>query len=230
MNLLPVKALAIMVLVTFPARGSAQEIKFAMHADPLITWMGSNSSEYASKGAMAGFNVGLNVLYYFADNYAVSSGISFLAAGGRLSAADNLVMVFNNINPVVTAGDEMRYNLKYMNIPLGIRLQTNQVGYLTYFTDVGFDIRMMLKSTVDLPNSSLGPINNENAKNEVYGMNAGWHISFGIEYELGIETSLIAGLGYDQDFFDVTRDLKTVSQPDDRSGLRMVRFRLGVKF
>jgi hypothetical protein len=137
-------------------------------------------------------------------------------------------MVFNNLTPKVNAGDEMIYNLRYLNVPLGVRLQTNQVGYLTYFTDMGFDIRMLLKSTVDLPISSDGPITDENAKNEVYGMNAGWHFTFGVEYELGIEISIIAGLGYDQDFFDVTKDLQ--NQPEDRSGLRMVRFRLGVKF
>jgi hypothetical protein len=137
-------------------------------------------------------------------------------------------MVFNNLTPKVNAGDEMIYNLSYLNIPLGVRLQTNQVGYLTYFTDLGFDIRMLLKSTVDLPVSSEGPINKENAKNEVHGMNAGWHFTFGVEYELGIATSIIAGLGYDSDLFDVTKDLQ--NQPDDRSGLRMVRFRLGVKF
>jgi hypothetical protein len=228
MNLLPVRTLAILVIITFTTRGVAQEIKFAVHADPLITWIGSNASDYNNMGAKAGFNGGLNILYYFADNYAASSGVSILVAGGRQSAVEDHTMVFNNLTPKVNAGDEMIYNLSYLNIPLGVRLQTNQVGYLTYFTDLGFDIRMLLKSTVDLPVSSEGPINKENAKNEVHGMNAGWHFTFGVEYELGIATSIIAGLGYDSDLFDVTKDLQ--NQPDDRSGLRMVRFRLGVKF
>jgi hypothetical protein len=228
MNLLPVRTLALLVIITFTTRGVAQEIKFSVHADPLITWIGSNASDYNNMGAKAGFNAGLNILYYFADNYAASSGVSILVAGGRQSAVEDHTMVFNNLTPKVNAGDEMIYNLSYLNIPLGIRLQTNQVGYLTYFTDMGFDIRMLLKSTVDLPVSSEGPITDENAKNEVHGMNAGWHFTFGVEYELGIETSIIAGLGYDQDFFDVTKDLQ--NQPEDRSGLRMVRFRLGVKF
>jgi hypothetical protein len=45
----------------------------------------------------------------------------------------------------------MKYNLKYMNIPIGIRLQTNQVGYFTYFTDLGSMSGCCSKSTVDLP-------------------------------------------------------------------------------
>ena len=61
-------------------------------------------------------------------------------------------------------------------------------------------------------------------------MNAGWHVGAGLEYELGIDLSLIAGLSYGQDFFDITKDLEDVSQTDDRSGMRMVRIRLGLKF
>lgn len=224
------RALTILLLAALPLRGISQKLEFVVHADPVISWMGSNASEYQGEGAKAGFDIGLNVLHFFAENYAVSSGISFISAGGRQSVTEDHFMVFTNLKPIVTAGDEIKYNLHYMNIPLGVRLQTNQIGYLTYFTDIGFDIRMLLKSTVDLPKRDQGPIKNENAKNEVYGMNAGWHITVGIEYELGIETSLIAGLGFGQDFFDFTKDLKDANQPKDRSGLRMVKFRLGVKF
>jgi hypothetical protein len=63
--------------------GLSQELKFAVHADPVISWMGSNESEYTVKEHRAGFDIGLNVLHYFAENYAISSGISFISAGGK---------------------------------------------------------------------------------------------------------------------------------------------------
>jgi hypothetical protein len=230
-NLLPVRILAIMVLVTFTSRGTAQDfnqnMKFILHADPLITWLGSDNSEYGSTGAKTGLDIGLNALYYFSENYAASTGISFLASGGRQIAAANHTMVFSNFTKEVAPGDEMIYNLRYINIPLGARLQTNQNGSMTYFTDLGFDIRMRLKATVDLPAYE---ISDENANSEVYGINVGWHILLGLEYEVGTESSIIAGLGYDQDFFDVTKDLKDVFQPEDRSRIHMVRFRFGYKF
>jgi len=223
-----IRTLLLALAAGLSARAYSQELTFIVHADPVISWIGSNESEYTSEGAKAGFDIGLNVLHYFAENYAISSGISFISAGGRQSATEPHTMVFNNLDPqTLPAGDEMKYNLKYMNIPIGIRLQTNQVGYLTYFTDMGFDVRIMLKSTVDLPTLQ---IFDENAKTEVYGMNAGWHLGGGVEYELGIDASIIAGLSYGQDFFDITKDLEDVNQHDDRSGLRMFRIRLGLKF
>jgi len=227
MNLLPLKVLAILVFFALTKQSVAQEIKFLGHADPLITWMSSNGSDYSSQGAKAGFDLGLNVLYYFRENYAASTGISFLAAGGRQSAFAEHVVVFNNFTEDVAPGEEMKYNLKYINIPLGVRLQTTPSGSMTYFTDIGFDIRALLKSTLDLPADA---ISDENAKTEVYGLNAGWHVYVGLDYELSMSTSLVAGVGFDRDFFDVTKDLKTVFQADDRSTLNMVRFRLGLKF
>jgi len=227
MNLLPVKAMAILVFVAFTRQSVAQEIKFLAHADPLITWMSSNSSDYSSQGAKAGFDLGLNVLYYYRENFAASTGVSFLAAGGRQSAINDHLMVFNNFTEDVAPGEEMTYNLRYINIPLGVRFQTTPSGAMTYFTDIGLDIRALLKSTVDLPADA---ISDENAKTEVYGLNAGWHVYIGLDYELSMETSLVAGLGFDRDFFDVTKDLKNVFQPEDRSTVSMVRFRLGLKF
>ena len=229
-NLLRVKALIIVVFVTFASPGVAQEIKFVAHADPLITWMSSNGSDYSSMGAKPGLDLGINVLYYFTENYAASSGISFLSAGGRQMAIDPHTIVFNSFQADVAPGDEMIYNLRYLNIPLAAHLQTNQTGPMTYFTDLGFDIRILLKSTLDLPVSSEGPIDGENARTEVYGMNAGWHVHLGLEYELSTETSLVFGLGFNHDFFDVTKDLADAGQPEDRSRLNMFRFRLGIKF
>jgi hypothetical protein len=230
MSLLRVKTLTILVFLTFAAPAVAQEIKFVAHADPLITWMSSNGSDYSSMGAKPGLDLGINVLYYFTENYAASSGISFLSAGGRQMAIEPHTVVFNSFQADVAPGDEMIYNLRYLNIPLAARLQTNQTGPMTYFTDLGFDIRILLKSTLDLPVSSEGPIDGENARTEVYGMNAGWHVQIGLEYELSTETSLVFGLGFNHDFFDVTKDLADADQPEDRSRLNMFRFRLGVKF
>jgi len=222
------RALTIMILAAAPLRGIAQEqMVFVVHADPVISWMGSNESEYVNEGSKAGFDIGLNVLHFFSENYAISSGISILSAGGRQSVTEEITMVFNNFKRDVAAGEEIRYNLLYLNVPAGLRLQTNQSGLLTYWTDLGFDIRLLLKSTIDIPAAQ---IDHENARTEVYGMNAGWHIGGGIEYEMSIDASIIAGLSYAQDFFDVTKDLEDVYQPVDRAGLRMFRIRLGIKF
>jgi hypothetical protein len=217
----------ILLITVSAVRVTAQDFEFGIHADPLICWMSTNSHEYNSEGVKPGFSLGLSVLHYFDDNYAISSGIGFITAGGRLSAVEQHVMVFSNFTELVAAGDEMVYNLRYLNIPVGFRLRTNQIGYFTLFTDLGLDIRALLNASVNIPQNQ---ISKEKANTEVRAMNLGWHINAGIEYELGIKSSLVAGLGFEEDFFDVTKDLADVFQPKDKSGLRMVRIKLGIKF
>ncbi len=223
------RALTVILLAAVSVKGISQELEFVVHVDPVISWMGTNSSDYINEGVRPGFNIGLKVHHYFDDHYAISTGISLISAGGRQSVIEPHRMIFNNLQPQVLTGDEIRYNLRYMNIPIGLRLKTDQIGYLTYFTDIGFDIRMLVKSTVDLP-ANQPPVDNENARKEVFGLNAGWHIHAGVEYDLNVDLTLVGGLGYDQDFFDVTKDLKDVEQPEDRSGLRMLRIMMGIKF
>lgn len=217
----------LLLLIFSSVKCYSQDFEFSLHADPLLSWMSSNNSSYDGEGVRPGVSLGLDMVRYFDDNYGFKAGIGFFTAGGRLSAADRHVMVFNNRTDTIAAGDEMIYNLRYLNIPAGLHLRTNQIGYVTVFTDVGIDLRFLLRSTVDIPANE---VNNELASKETYGINMGWHIAAGIEYELGIKSSIITGLGFDQDFFDITKDLVNAQQPEDRSGLRFVRIKFGIKF
>ena len=79
-NLSFARALTIAAVILLPVNISAQNLKFAIHADPVISWMGSNESEYVNEGVKPGVDIGLNVLHFFADNYAISSGISIISA------------------------------------------------------------------------------------------------------------------------------------------------------
>lgn len=220
-------AMVILMLATLTTRGISQKLELAVHADPLITWMSSNSSAYSSEGTVPGFSIGADVFYQLTDVFSLSSGLGFLSAGGRQSAAETHTMVFNNLEATVAPGEEMKYNLRYLNIPAGIRAHTSREKGINYFGDLGFDIRTLLRAKVDIPSSQ---ISGEIAPDEVNAMNIGWHITGGIEYKLGTGLAFLLGLGYDADFFDVTEDLENAGQPEDRSKLRMIRIKFGLKF
>jgi hypothetical protein len=50
----------------------------------------------------------------------------------------------------------------------------------------------------------------------------------GIEYSLGSTTALVFGLGFENNFLDVTKDLN--QQPNDRVSHKILKFRIGVNF
>lgn len=202
-----------------------QKISFGVHADPVISWFSSDNKEIKNDGARAGFNFGLNFNKYFTPNYSFSTGISIINAGGRLTSSETTVMEFTNFTSSVPAGEPIIYKIQYLSIPLGLKLQTNQIGYLTYFTDLGLDPKVVLSGKCDIPSNG---INGEKATNELNGFNLSYHITAGVEYSIGGTTALVFGLNFDNNFLDITTD--NGNQLKDKIGHKLLSFRLGVNF
>jgi hypothetical protein len=203
-----------------------QKISFGIFADPVISWFSTDTRETSNEGVRAGFNFGFVFNKYFSPNYAFSTGINILTAGGRLKNLNKISMDFENLSvQQVPAGTPVIYKLQYLGIPVGLKLKTNQIGYLTFFTDFGADPKILIGGKADVKALN---IKGENIKNELNKFVMSYHIMAGAEYSLGGTTAIITGLGFDSNFLDVTNDIN--DQPDDNVLLKCLRFRLGVIF
>jgi hypothetical protein len=202
-----------------------QRISFGVHADPVISWFSSDIKETGNEGARAGINFGLNFNKYFTPNYSFSTGLSIINCGGTLTSSETTIMEFTNFTSSVPPGDPVIYKIQYLAIPLGLKLQTNQIGYLTYFTDLGLDPKVVIGGKCDIP--TLG-IKGEKALNELNAFNLSYHITAGLEYSLGGTTALVFGLNFDNNFLDITTD--NGNQLKDKIGHKLLSFRIGINF
>lgn len=205
-----------------------QKIGFGIHADPVISWFSSDIKETKNIGSRPGFNFGLSFNRYFSPNYSFSTGISLINAGGRLVNSDTTVLVFTNLKYKLTTvlpNQSVVYKIKYISIPLGLKLQTNQIGYITFFTDLGLDPKIVIGGKADIPSLK---ISDETATSELRLFNLSYHITGGIEYSLGGTTAMVLGLNFDNNFFDITKD--NGDQPKDKVSQKMLSFRLGINF
>lgn len=202
-----------------------QKIGFGVHVDPVISWFSTDISQVKNNGARPGFNFGLTYNRYFADNYSFSAGISLLSAGGKIVSKDTTVMEFTNFRSTVLPGNSVVYKMKYIAFPVGLKLQTNQIGYVTFFSDLGFVPKLVINRKVDIPSLS---ISDENGSNELRMFNLSYHITGGIEYSIGGNTALVFGLDFDNNFLDITKD--NGKQPNDRVSQKILSFRFGVNF
>ncbi len=226
--------LFISLLTVVPAILQAQvrtafPISFGIHADPMICWFGSDNSLVSNKGSRPGFSFGVTFNKYFSQNYSFSTGVDIVIAGGNLAGADTTLFKVSNggssSNVTVLPGETITYRIQYLSIPLGLKLQTNQIGYLTYFTDVGLNPKIVIGGKADIP--SLG-ISGEKDMSEINMFNLAYHITAGIEYGVGGNTAIIIGLSFENNFLDVTKDIGT--QPEDKVTHKLLSLRLGVKF
>jgi hypothetical protein len=212
-----------------PGQGTISLFKFGVHADPMITWFGSDNSVVVNKGARPGFNFGVSVYRYFGPNYSFSTGINLISAGGRLLSSDTTIFYISHSQSLklvkVNPGEAIVYKIQYLSVPLGLKLQTNQIGYITFFTDLGVDPKVVIGGKADIPSRN---IKGENAMQEIRMFNMSYHIIAGIEYGVGGNTTVVLGLGFDNNFLDITREKG--NQPVDKITHKLLSIRLGVNF
>jgi opacity protein-like surface antigen len=224
---LRISLLLVMLMLIAGKTGIAQEknIRFGVFADPVIAWFSSDTKETMNDGARPGINFGFTFNKYFDKNYSFSTGLSLLNAGGRLTGTDTVKMVFNNFTTEVAPGEPMIYRIQYLNIPLGLKFESDQIGYTRFFVDLGLDAKVVLSGKVDVPSED---IEKEAAADELNLFNFGYHLMAGIEYSLGGNTEVVLGLGYENNFLDVTNDIN--DQATDRIKHNILRFRIGLNF
>jgi len=215
----------LLLLITIPQRVSSQQsIQFGIHANPLFGWFNSNNSNVTGKGVHTGFNFGLTVNKYFHENYAFSTGLSLITAGGSISNSEAITLDLNN--PIeVLPGNRVTYKVKYLAIPVGIRLKSNEIGYFTIFTDLGFDPKITLGGKAEIPSQH---IYKENANHLLKSISMGYHIIGGIEYSLGGTTSVVLGLNLDNNFTDIIKEKG--NQPSAKITHKMLGIHLGLNF
>lgn len=204
-------------------------IRFGIHADPVISWFGTDINAVKNQGARPGFNFGLTVNKYFSPNYSFSTGINLISAGGRLVSDSTTIFNLSKAKTLkiatVLPGDAIIYKIQYVSIPLGLKLQTNQIGYFTFFTDFGIDPKVVVSGKADIPSLY---IDGEKATEEIRLFNISYHIMAGIEYGIGGNTAFVLGLGFENNFLDITKDVN--NQPDDKVSHKLLSFRFGINF
>jgi hypothetical protein len=215
----------LIILLLLQGKIIAQKISFGLFADPVISWFSSDNKSTINKGARAGFNFGLSFNKYFAENYAFSTGLSLTSAGGKLANSDTILMTFNNFSRKVAPNQPVVYKIQYLNLPIGLKFKSNQIGYVTIFSDIGIDPKVVVGGKVDIPSIS---VSGEGAMKELNRFNLSYHVMAGIEYSLGGSTAMVLGLGYENNFLDVTKDIN--KQPIDKITHNILKIRVGVNF
>ncbi len=203
----------------------SQAIQIGLYSEPLICWFSSDTDMAANDGALPGLAFGITYDRYFARNYAFTSGISLVNASGRLHYSDTVLIRFKNSEAELNAGDNITYRIQYLSIPLGLKLNTNQIGYMTFFANTGINPKVIITGKGDIPSQDIKKVN---VMEELRLFNLGYYIILGTEYSLGGTTAIAVGIGYENNFMDVTKDYP--GQPEDKISHHMLRFRIGLNF
>lgn len=192
------------------------KLRIGLMLGPSFTKFSIADSDVENGGSRVGFSYGLVFDYNFSDRYAISTGIIGSPGGGSYTgpiAAAN--------DSVVT--DEVKIRMRYLEIPIALKLRTNDFGKFTPYGQVGISPAFAINSRYDA--KDLG-IENEKANDLTKPLNVFLTVGAGTEYAIATNTRLFAGLYYNHGFMNVNDN----DQIDDKIGTGNFHIRLGVYF
>lgn len=178
-----------------------------------LAWLKSNTKTVESDGSILRASYGFIADFKFAKNYAFSTGVDISYKGGQLKRQ---VDTQQNDSTLLTQVYEQKTRLTYVEIPLTVRLKTNQIGYVKYYLQVGVAPGINIKANYDADVQQETQVNGNIVKNEkvelededlskdVNFFNMSMIIGAGIEYNLTGTTNLITGITFTNGFLDIS--------------------------
>lgn len=181
----------------------AQQVKFGIYVDPQFSWFNAESRNVKNEEVKFGVQGGLSIDKYFQDNYAINTGIGIGSQGGSLIFEEiSTIKVYNEVD-TLPAGTKVDYHLNYLTVPLGLKLKTNQIGYVSYYARIGFTNQFNIKAK---GTSSDGSLSKDVIDKEIHLYNLAYHFGLGVEYNFSEDTAINFGIIYHNGFIDITKN------------------------
>ncbi len=225
---------ALALLATINA--NAQNFRLGLGVSPSVSWMNPISKSLKADGSVLNFSYGLlgDFAIKKSDNYFISTGLTIGENGGKMMFAQKAfdygtgIDTFNNVS--------YSYRNKYVEIPLMIKLKTNEIGYMKYFLGIGMHVGFLASATakIDLdpghdlfvPNQKLYVNLRENnnldgiMKDNIGFFRGSLHVTGGAEYNLAGKTWAFAGLYWDKGFTNIMASGSNLSVNNQSVGLQ----------
>ncbi len=220
-----------------------KKFKFGFNVAPNLSWMSPKTTDITNEGILLRGTYGLTADIMFSDRYAFGTGISVMGSGGQLSFFQEVTRTRDTGDEFFIASVDRKYRLKFVEIPLTIKLRTDEIGYITYWGQFGMGLGFATKALADetiklrtqlIPDATVpdaatwiddgNGITIDKADIEEEGIDisgdirpirASLIVGAGIDYNLSGNTSLMFGISYNNGFTNVFRSDEEAIAPND---------------
>jgi hypothetical protein len=187
------------------ANGADRYFHFGLNVTPGIYFVSPGNSATgetnAANGAAFGFGYGVNLEFYFTQNYGLATGLEITQFGVNYTNS-------NNISKVLVEDSTTAHNqtMQYLEIPLLLKFRTNAIGPIKYFglfgLEPGFLLSAMDKPVVTnaaFPSTEIN-YGSENIYKQSDFIRLSLVVGLGLEYNLAGTTSIQGAITYDNAF------------------------------
>lgn len=230
---------------TASAQSQAGGFRFGVHLSPTWSWLRTDDKKLEGVSSNWGTKIAALGEYYFAPNYAITTGIGFgLNQGGTLQNGYTKGVYWPNSDlssptyDTVALDAKLHYRINYVEIPLGLRFRggSNEDSRIKYYFEAPvFTLGFVSKAIGDIRGAN-NATEDEIIREDVNGLSLAWGAGGGIEYEVATNTTLVVGLSYQRQFTDLTSDKGSVlnnnswEKENSKATIGMIALRVGVFF
>jgi len=209
-----------------------KKFKIGFNLSPSIDFFQPNTEGVDLDKVRAKFGYGMMAEYAFTNNYAIAFGLEHKMAGASLDFADADARYFDQSDKTEYRLLTRSHRLDYVNIPITLKLMTNEIGYFTYFGQFGVDLSILASSQAkDQRQTVMDTSTVVGVVSEVFGsagetdfigrynqsmfINVKLRIGAGFEWNFSGNTALVVSVSYHNGFIDLMKDPDNDKVNDD---------------
>lgn len=189
------------------------DFQLGLNLSPNFSWFKAQSDDLNSDGLNFGFNYGLVADFNISENYAFSTGLMIVNAGGEIEYPFVSTVEQAGVTSSVGGVRKDDVSLSYIEIPLTLKLKTNEIGYLKYYGQFGVGLSANYRAKADTEftfpgaNEAVTISDDEvDFADEINLLRASLIVGLGVEYNLSGNTSLILGATFNNGFTNVLKE------------------------
>ena len=199
---------------------------FGFNVAPNIGWMKPDATGYKNDGTKTGFSWGFTTQFYLMENYFIVTGFNVNYLNSRL--------IYSHVINSDTGTLYRKYKLKYIQVPLELKMMTREFGKARFFGKIGLGTSFLIDADAndEFESAETGTVGNEkDIQSEVKFIRESMILGFGVDYNLGGSTILTVGLTFDNGFIDVLKDQNTIDPSIKNNAINnFVELNIGILF
>ncbi len=204
-------------------------VRIAFAIQPASSWFVPEGDILENDASRFAFSYGIITDFTIAGNanYGFSTGILINSQGGTLTNSmyhDGTTTMFNKGDSTTTLLNEFAestetYKLQYLDIPLTLKLRTNEIGNFTYYGQFGLDLSFNIKARQDIDYKfpSEPEISEEdlNISDDISLFRTALQVGGGVEFNISGDTYLVGGIVWNNGLTNIFNDKNSIKATAD---------------
>ncbi len=207
-------AAAMLAAPTMNAQDDAG-VRLGIKVAPNMSWIKADTKGLEGDGSKIALTFGLVTEFPIGSsgNYRFGTGLFLNYAGGKYKGSATFTDANNN---QVTKELAYESKLQYIELPLTVKLMTNEIGYMRYYGRLGFSTAVNISAKGDYETIATGTngvagissFEDEDIKDNIQPFRAGLIVGGGMEYNFSGSTTVQVGVNYHNGFTNLLKDQK----------------------